>query len=69
MRLQGGEKYVLPTNETELHTYLAFPWESYRYALRTITSGQATFIDILNLFIATLFIFILVVDWRKLPLS
>ncbi len=69
MRLQGGEKYVLPTNEMELHTYLALPWESYWYALRTITSGQASLADFLNWFIATLFISMLVLGWRKLPIE
>ncbi|MCJ7435248.1 MAG: glycosyltransferase family 39 protein, partial [Anaerolineales bacterium] len=48
MLIQGGAKYFSPTNEMGSHNYLVPPWESYWYALRTLSSGQASFIDILN---------------------
>jgi hypothetical protein len=69
MRQQGGEGNVVPTVESVWHANLIPPWETYGYALRVIASGQATFIDFLNWFIATLFIFMLVIGWRKLPIQ
>jgi hypothetical protein len=69
LRRQGGESNVVPTVELVWGTHLATPWESYGYALHTIASGQAFFRDFLNLFIATLFIFMLVIGWRKLPIE
>jgi len=49
------KEIVVPTVETTWRTYLAPPWESYWYALRTIASGQVSFIDILNLFYCNAF--------------
>ena len=69
VRQQGDKGNVVPAVETIWRTYLASPWESYWSALRTTASGQASFIDILNLFIATLFICMLVIGWRKLPIE
>lgn len=60
---------ILPIDESELHTRMVPPWQSYWYALQTLASGQFSFIDILNLIVATLFIVLLVAGWRKIPLE
>lgn len=45
------------------------PWETYGYALKTILTGSATFIDILNWAVMTIFIILLVWGWRRIPLE
>lgn len=60
---------VFPFVEADLHAHLVPPWETYWYAVETILSGNATFIDILNWVVVTLFIILLVWGWRKIPLE
>jgi hypothetical protein len=45
------------------------PWETYLYAVRTIINGNASFIDILNWSVMTLFVILLVWGWKKIPLE
>ena len=58
---------AVPFVEAEWHARLVPPWETYGYAIKTLLSGTFTFIDALNWFIATLFIVLLIVGWRKIP--
>lgn len=60
---------TLPLLESEWQARLAFPGETYLYAIKTMISGNATFIDILNFVIATLFLVLLVIGWKKIPLE
>jgi len=60
---------AVPFVEAEWHARLVPPWETYGYAIQTLLSGRFTFIDALNWFIATLFIILLVVGWRKIPVE
>jgi len=45
------------------------PWEGYLYAVRTVLSGQFNHIDLLNWIATTIFIILLVVGWKKLPVE
>jgi hypothetical protein len=60
---------AVPFVEAEWHARLVPPWETYGYAIQTLLSGRFTFIDALNWFVATLFIILLVIGWRKIPLE
>jgi hypothetical protein len=60
---------AVPFVEAEWHARLVPPWETYGYALHTLLSGRFTFIDFLNWIVATLFIILLVIGWRKIPLE
>jgi hypothetical protein len=60
---------VVPLVESDWHAHLVPPWQTYWYALQTLASGKFTFIDLLNWAVVTLFIFLLVAGWRKLPLE
>jgi hypothetical protein len=55
--------------ESEWHARLVPPWETYWYALETIFTGKATFIDILNWAIMTLFLILLIWGWKRIPLE
>lgn len=60
---------VVPLVESAWHARLVLPWETYGYALQTLFSGNATFIDVLNWAVVTLFFVLLVVGWRYIPLE
>jgi hypothetical protein len=60
---------AVPFVEAEWHARLVPPWETYGYAIQTLLSGRFTFVDALNWFVATLFIILLVIGWRKIPLE
>jgi hypothetical protein len=60
---------AVPFVESEWHARLVPPWETYGYAIQTLLSGRFTFIDALNWFVATLFIILLIIGWRKIPLA
>lgn len=59
----------LPFVESDWHARLVPPWETYWYSIQTLLSGNFTFIDLLNWAVVTLFIILLVVGWRKIPLE
>jgi hypothetical protein len=69
LRSKQVTRGVVPFVESDWHARLVPPWETYWYAVETILSGNATFIDILNWVIVTLFIILLVWGWRKIPLE
>jgi hypothetical protein len=60
---------VVPLVEANWHARLVPPWETYWYAIQTLSSGKFTFIDLLNWAIVTLFLVLLVAGWRKIPLE
>ena len=60
---------VLPFVESEWHAHLVPPWETYWYAIQTLSSGNFTFVDILNWASVTLFVILLIGGWRKIPLD
>lgn len=45
------------------------PWETYWYAVQTIIKGNASFIDMLNWSVMTLFIILLIWGWKRIPLE
>jgi hypothetical protein len=45
------------------------PWDGYLYAVRTLLSGRFTYIDFLNWAATSIFIILLVIGWRRLPLE
>jgi hypothetical protein len=69
LRSQQATENTLPFVETTLHARLGPPWQSYTYSIETLVTGKATFIDILNLFAATLFFILIIWGWRKIPLE
>jgi hypothetical protein len=60
---------AVPFVESDWHARLVPPWETYWYAIQTLLSGTFTFIDFLNWVIVTLFIILLVLGWREIPLE
>jgi hypothetical protein len=69
LRWLEGTVNVLPTVESEWQARLALPGESYLYAIKTMLAGFANYIDILNFFVATLFLVLLIAGWSKIPLE
>ena len=69
LRSIDGTGKVIPIVESEWQARLAPPGGSYLYAIRTIISGNATFIDILNFGIATIFLILIIVGWKKIPIE
>lgn len=69
LRSLEGTGSVLPVVESEWQARLALPGEPYLYAVRTILAGRASFIDILNFCVATLFLVLIVAGWKKIPLE
>lgn len=60
---------AVPLTEAEWHARLVPPWETYWYAIRTILTGNATFIDALNWAVITLFLILLIWAWKKIPIE
>jgi hypothetical protein len=60
---------AIPFVEADWHARIVAPWQTYWYALETIATGNATFIDILNWFVMSLFIVLLVWNWKNIPLE
>ena len=60
---------VVPFVESEWHAHLVPPWETYWYAISTLFSGNFTFVDVLNWAVVTLFIILLILGWKKIPLE
>jgi hypothetical protein len=60
---------TIPFVEVEWHARLVPPWETYWYAVQTLFSGRFTFIDALNWAVATLFMVLLIIGWRRIPLE
>ncbi len=60
---------AVPLTEAEWHARLVPPWETYWYAVQTILTGNATFIDALNWAVMTLFLVLLVWGWKKIPVE
>jgi len=60
---------AIPFSEPDWHARLVPPWETYAYAVRTLLSGKFNYIDFLNWFIMTLFIVLLLLGWRKIPME
>jgi dolichyl-phosphate-mannose-protein mannosyltransferase len=69
LRSTQGTSGVVPLVESDWHAHLVTPWETYWYAIQTIASGKFSFIDLLNWAVVTLFILLLIVGWRKIPLE
>jgi len=69
LRSQQVTNDVLPFVESEWHAHLVPPWETYWYAIRTLFSGDFTFVDLLNWAVVTLFVILLISGWRKIPLE
>jgi hypothetical protein len=60
---------AVPLVESVWRARLVLPWETYWYAVQTIFTGKASFIDVLNWAVMTLFLILLVWGWKKIPLE
>ena len=60
---------TVPFVESVWRARLVPPWETYLYAVKIILSRNATFIDVLNWAILTLFLILLLWGWKKIPLE
>jgi hypothetical protein len=69
LRSAEGSGHILPVVESEWQARLALPGETYLYAIRTMLAGSASFIDILNFGVATLFVILIIAGWKKIPLE
>ncbi len=69
LRFRQGTDQTLPFVETDLRARLVPPWQSMAYAIETLFSGNATFIDTLNLTVSILFLALIVWGWKKIPLE
>ena len=69
LRARQVTEGAIPFVEADWHARLVLPWETYWYAVQTLLLGNATFIDALNWIVVTLFIFLLALGWRKIPLE
>ncbi len=58
-----------PFSEPVWHAQLVPPWETYLFALKTIFSGSANYIDLINWFVVTLVILLIVFGWQKIPVE
>lgn len=58
---------VVPFTESAFPTRLAPSWETYGYAVQTLLSGTADYIDVLNLLTATILVILLILGWNKMP--
>ena len=67
IRAVGGDSAIIPTSEPSLFARLVPPWENYVYALQTLVSAHFTIADVLNWLVTTIFVALLVIGWRKLP--
>jgi Gpi18-like mannosyltransferase len=65
-QVTGG---AIPLIESEWHAHLVPPWETYWYAVQTIFTGNATFIDALNWAVMTLFLILLIWGWKRMPIE
>lgn len=69
LRANVPSSSVIPFAEPDLHARLVAPWETYFYAIRFLLAGHFTYIDVLNWSSTTVFIFLLIYGWRKIPLE
>ncbi len=69
LRYLAGESAVLPTTEPNLFARLAPPWENFVYAIQTVSSGSFHTADVLNLVATTLFVVLLILGWKRLPMT
>ena len=69
LRSRQVSNSAVPFVESHWHARLVPPWETYWYSIHTLLSNTFTFIDILNFAVATLFILLLILGWRKMPLE
>jgi hypothetical protein len=69
VRAQSETQEAIPLAEADLHARLVPPWQSYWYAVETVFSGNASFIDVLNWGIVTLVAALLIWGWKKIPLE
>ncbi len=60
---------ALPFVEPIWHAHLVLPWETYIYAVRTLFSGEYNRNDVLNFAVVTLFLILLIIGWKKIPLE
>lgn len=67
VRAQSDTQEAIPLVEADLHARLVPPWQSYGYAVETLFSGRATFIDFLNWSVVTFICILLVWGWKKVP--
>ena len=67
IRYLSGTAHILPIAEVEWQTRLAFPWETFMYAIQYLAEGRASIIDSVNLFLFLFVLGILLIEWKKIP--
>ena len=66
-QLVVGSAPLVTTYETQLHAQFVWPWENIMAICQKILSPEGTFISVLNLSMACVFLAMTVVSCRKLP--
>ena len=69
LRSRQGTEHTLPFVETDLRARLVPPWQSIVYSIETLFTGNANFIDTLNLTVTVLFLALIIWGWKKIPLE
>jgi hypothetical protein len=69
LRYLVGGGPVLPASEAQLFARLAPPWENFIYGVKTLASGSFHQADLFNFVFTLLFVALLILSWRRFPLS
>jgi hypothetical protein len=67
LRYLSGSESVLPVAESQWYVHLAFPWETFAYALRYLFAGHMTLIDMINFIVVIALIVLFLLGWKKIP--
>jgi Gpi18-like mannosyltransferase len=59
----------VPFSEPAWNARLVPPWQTYIYAVQSLLSGDFNYIDLINWFVATLFVVLLILGWREMPME
>jgi hypothetical protein len=67
LRYFSGSESVLPIAESEWYVRLAFPWETFAYAVSYLLAGQMSLIDLTNFIVVIAVVLLVLLGWRKIP--
>lgn len=69
LRSTQAPNSTIPFSEPAWHAKLVPPWQTYMYAVQTLLSGNFNYIDFINWLVATLFMLLIIIGWKKIPLE
>ena len=69
LRSLEGTGSVFPSVESEWLARLAVPGESFLYGIKAMLSGSSSFIDLLNFVTTTMFLSLIIIGWKRIPLE